>query len=150
MFCQGYFPLSSTAIWHLGWMVGWKGILRSRNKFDGMGQKSGRNGTPVPKSRVSLSESEPGVTFSSLGLPAESLACFSGFAVHLSASLCSRVFFARSRESPRHAFARQARFVANPAVMRSAERKRGLLCRRFLNLYGWVEKELSRRPSRLR
>ncbi len=40
-------------------MAGWKGILRSRNKLDGMGQKSGRNGAPAPKSRVSLSDSEP-------------------------------------------------------------------------------------------
>jgi hypothetical protein len=58
-----------------------------------MGQKSGRNGAPAPKSRVSLSESEPGVKFCSLGMPTESLACFSGFAVHLSALLCALAHF---------------------------------------------------------
>jgi len=44
-------------------MVGGMGILRSQNKFDGMGQKSGRNGAPAPKSRVSLSESKPRAWF---------------------------------------------------------------------------------------
>src|SRR5580700_9919054 len=40
-------------------MAGLMGILRSRNKNDGMGRKSGRNGAPAPKSRVSLSDSKP-------------------------------------------------------------------------------------------
>src|SRR6267378_7306139 len=40
--------------------------LQSRNKQDGMGQKSGRNGAPAPQSRVSLSELKPGVQFSLL------------------------------------------------------------------------------------
>src|SRR6267378_4714464 len=40
--------------------------LQSRNKQDGMGQKSGRNGAPAPQSRVSLSELKPRDDFSLL------------------------------------------------------------------------------------
>ena len=83
-------------------VVGWKGILRSRNKLDGMGQKSGRNGAPAPKSRVSLSDSEPRAERSPLGVRAESLAGISGFAVHLSAPVCALAFLyarkARARQ----------------------------------------------------
>src|SRR5208337_5316978 len=57
-FVRGIFPLVVGHLAH-GGMVGWEGILRSRNRFDGMGRKSGRNGAPAPKSRVSLSDSEP-------------------------------------------------------------------------------------------
>ena len=71
---------------------GWKGILQSRNKLDGMGQKSGRNGAPAPKSRVSLSDSEPRAERLPLGVRAESLAGISGFAVHLSAPVCALAF----------------------------------------------------------
>src|SRR5208282_4033449 len=91
MFCQGYFHPSSRPS-RISGVVGWKGILRSRNELDGMGQKSGRNGAPAPKSRVSLSDSEPRAERSPLGVRAESLAGISGFAVHLSASVCALAF----------------------------------------------------------
>jgi hypothetical protein len=38
----------------------WKEFFSPGTLHDGMGPKSGRNGTPVPQSRVSLSESKPG------------------------------------------------------------------------------------------
>ena len=95
---SGDFAPSSTATSQF-WVVGWKGILPSRNKFDGMGQKSGRNGAPAPKSRVSLSDSEPRAERLPLGVRAESLAGISGVAGNLSAPLCALALFSARRVS---------------------------------------------------
>jgi hypothetical protein len=95
---SGEFSPSSTAAPQFG-VVGWKGILQSRNKIDGMGPKSGRNGAPAPKSRVSLSDSEPRADRLPLGVRAESLAGISGVAGNLSAFLCALAFLSARRAS---------------------------------------------------
>ena len=80
MFCQGYFTrvVRPSAKWG---KAGWKEILRSQNKNDGMGRKSGRNGAPAPKSRVSLSDSIPRAAFCLLECVRSILLVLSGFAV---------------------------------------------------------------------
>ena len=67
-----------------------------------MGSKSGRNGAPAPKSRVSVSDSKPEVEFYLLDCVRSFLLVLSGFAVDLSALLCTLAYlFARLRE-PQH------------------------------------------------
>ena len=92
---SGVFPrvVRPSAYWG---MAGWKEILRSQNKNDGMGRKSGRNGAPAPKSRVSLSDSMPGAKVCLLDCARSLLLVLSGFAVPFSVSVCSRAFCARS------------------------------------------------------
>jgi small subunit ribosomal protein S12 len=58
-----------------------------------MGSKSGRNGAPAPQSRVSVSESKPEDEFYLLECVRSFLLVVSGFAVDLSALLCTLAQF---------------------------------------------------------
>src|SRR5580658_5686284 len=107
-----------------------------------MGLKSGRNGTPVPQSRVSLSELKPREEFCLL----ECVRSFLLVVLRIrsrpfSTDVCSRAFlFARLARATKSC----ARMVTEvwshrvgPLCGQRSKKQRGRLCRRFRNSYEW-------------
>ena len=82
LFVRGSFAQAVTRRGYLARAVG--RIFTPGTLQDGLGAKSGRNGTPVPQSRVSLSESKPRAEFCLLEC-VRGFLLVSGIAVSLSA-----------------------------------------------------------------
>ena len=91
---------------------------------DGLGAKSGRNGTPVPQSRVSLSELKPRAEFCLLEC-VRGFLLVSGIAVSLSAWCALARYFARKARAVETCVQSRAEVVS--------ANKEGRLCRHFRN-----------------
>jgi hypothetical protein len=137
---SGDFSPSSAATSQVG-VVGWKGILQSRNidRRNGTEERPEWGASPEKPSKPLRFGTKSG-TFASWSACGVSCWYLRSRRKPFSTFVCSRAFLCAPREPRQFLRATSGDFASLLVLAIHRRKKRGILCRRFRNLYAWVEK----------